>query len=202
MQQLVQDMPPLAAKARLDARDHSGRTALHVAAAWGRADVVRLLAAAGASTSIAAADSGETPLHVAAGRGQPAAVAALLAAGASTLQRNLCGQTALECARAAAADSVAASGAASAVQLLIRADEEESDSVAATVAAAAVAAAVAAADGTASGLELATSGQLGQPQRAAPMRKPLLPHSWQQQQSKLLWQLVVALAARSRLGMA
>ncbi|MEN9359971.1 MAG: hypothetical protein RL095_1506 [Verrucomicrobiota bacterium] len=61
--------------------DGKGRSLLHEAAFWGRADLMKLLLEHGLDVNLRALD-GETPLHVAARRGRVASVDALLAAKA------------------------------------------------------------------------------------------------------------------------
>jgi ankyrin repeat protein len=70
----------IAAHQPIDAPGASHMTALGIAALYGRADVIRLLAAAGAN--VAADQDGESALSVAAHEGHTAAVEALVAAGA------------------------------------------------------------------------------------------------------------------------
>lgn len=77
-----------------DGRD---RTALALAARFGRAQVTRRLCEAGAELARAPyADGGRTALHHAAARAHPAAVAVLLRAGAPSFARDLRGRTPLD----------------------------------------------------------------------------------------------------------
>jgi len=71
----------ITARVPVDAPGEARMTALGVAALYGRADVIRALASAGADVS--ADQDGETALAVAAHEGHTAAVEALLAAGAN-----------------------------------------------------------------------------------------------------------------------
>ena len=76
------------------ARDVDGTTALHYAAHYDDADLVKRLLAAGADAK-AANDYGATPLSEAAVTGDPGILKALLAAGADAKATNAEGQTAL-----------------------------------------------------------------------------------------------------------
>ena len=82
-----------------DARDASGRTALHWAAVHGHSELARSLVAGGCSPD-AADSSGDTPLHAAADAGAAASVRALLDAGADATRRNAAGATAADLAAA------------------------------------------------------------------------------------------------------
>ncbi|MDI6451809.1 ankyrin repeat domain-containing protein [Anaerobaca lacustris] len=83
----------------LGATDAQGRTPLHLAAAAGHVETIRLLCEHGAT--VAAADErGATPLHLAAVFGRMDAVAALLAGGAYPNTRTHLGCTALDLAAA------------------------------------------------------------------------------------------------------
>lgn len=98
----------------IQARDHSGGTALLQAAGHGHQDVVRLLLARGAQVD-AAADSGNTPLVAAILGDHPDIVALLLAHGAVAERRLAHGATALlvaaACGALAACQQLLAAGA-------------------------------------------------------------------------------------------
>lgn len=81
-------------RARLEARDGDGRSALHVAAAAGHAAIVRALLDAGADAA-ARDHAGRTPLHEAALAGAPAVLEALLTAHADPHARDAEGASAL-----------------------------------------------------------------------------------------------------------
>ncbi|MDP2897204.1 MAG: ankyrin repeat domain-containing protein [bacterium] len=81
--------------AYLNLGDHGGQTALHLAAAKGRYDVVDLLVGFGANVN-AAGNDGRTPLHVAAAAGDDAVVALLLLKGANAATRDKEGKTPLD----------------------------------------------------------------------------------------------------------
>lgn len=91
------------------ARDSSGGTALHVAAAYGQKDVAELLLAKGASVNDSQNDLRVTPLHLAAGNDHVEVAALLLANGADVRALNKFGQTPLmvaDCQRRAAVASL------------------------------------------------------------------------------------------------
>lgn len=85
--------------------DHSGRAffgehegghrPLHLASAYGHADVVRELVGAGARVQPQGGDCGDTPLHLASASGRVGAMAALLEAGADMDARDEIGNTPL-----------------------------------------------------------------------------------------------------------
>ena len=75
------------------ALDKAGRSALHLAATDGNADVASLLLEHGADVA-AKHDGGVTPLHLCASS-DPACVSLLLSAGANAEERDASGQTAL-----------------------------------------------------------------------------------------------------------
>lgn len=79
----------------LEAADAQGRTPLHLAAAAGQAETIRLLCERGATVD-AADERGATPLHLAAVFGRTDAVTALLAGGAYPNPRMDLGCTALD----------------------------------------------------------------------------------------------------------
>ncbi len=81
-------------KARVNARDAVGRSALHEAAAADHADICQVLLAAGAEVNAKAAD-GRTPLLDAVHHGAMHALEALLAAGADVRACDASGATAL-----------------------------------------------------------------------------------------------------------
>ncbi|ATD66755.1 hypothetical protein CNR27_04260 [Luteimonas chenhongjianii] len=81
-------------KARVDARDAQRRSALHVAAFHGHADILAALLAAGADVRGRDSD-GRTPLLEAARGGRMAALDALLAAGADVAAVDIAGRNAL-----------------------------------------------------------------------------------------------------------
>ena len=72
----------------------SGRTPLHMAAAVGSEETLRLLVAGGARMDIPTMDHGNTALHLAAKSGMIGAVQYLVGAGADIRIRNLAGETA------------------------------------------------------------------------------------------------------------
>jgi len=77
----------------VNARNHSGETALHCACLSNRASLARIMIDAGADVSIANA-FGNTPLHVASQKGNLEVVQLLLASGANVNTRNTDGCTA------------------------------------------------------------------------------------------------------------
>ena len=81
--------------ANINARNESGKTALHIAARVYRTKGVTALLDAGADVS-AEDTKGNSALHIAAVWGHESAVAALLAAGADTRATNSNGDTALD----------------------------------------------------------------------------------------------------------
>ena len=86
-----------------------GMTALHWAAELGNAELVRLLAGAGADLEAVTRIGDLTPLHIGAEMGQGGAVRALLEAGAEVESRNVNGSTPLHfAALSGSADAVAA----------------------------------------------------------------------------------------------
>lgn len=88
----------LAAGARVDlpaTGEAAGMTALHMAAAAGRADLVRILLEAGANPNATITEPGLTPLHTAVLGGSYAAVALLIQAGARRDAADAQGQTPL-----------------------------------------------------------------------------------------------------------
>ena len=93
-------------KARLDARDARGRTALHEAARAGHVDILGVLLAAGADVH-GRDGAGRTPLLDAAHGGRLGAVDALLQAGADVVARDDAGRGALALACAGEAPSAA-----------------------------------------------------------------------------------------------
>src|SRR5690606_36286297 len=82
-------------KARVDARDAQGRSALHEAASAGHVEIIQALLAAHADLHARDAD-GRTPLLAAVAAGKPAAVQALLEAGADTAATDADGRSALD----------------------------------------------------------------------------------------------------------
>lgn len=72
-----------------------GYTPLHLASAFGHADVVRTLVESSASVDVQGGDYDDTPLHLAASGGRVGAMAALLEAGAGIDVGNMIGNTAL-----------------------------------------------------------------------------------------------------------
>ena len=76
----------------------AGSAALHLAAASGHGEVVRLLLEAGADAGLEDADRA-TPLHCAAASGHGLCVKMLLDAGSDPRHRNVMGKNALECAQ-------------------------------------------------------------------------------------------------------
>lgn len=98
----VKSIPVLvAAGADLGAKDGEGRTALHLAAAAGREDIVNELLRLGASV-YAIDHQGRMPLHHAAAKRSEAAVNALLAAGAPRAVRDNAGLSPRDAAERAA----------------------------------------------------------------------------------------------------
>ncbi|MBN2133300.1 MAG: ankyrin repeat domain-containing protein [Sedimentisphaerales bacterium] len=85
----------LARRQVLEATDMQGRTPLHLAAAAGRVEMIRLLCERGAAVDMAD-ERGATPLHLAASFGRAEAVAGLLAGGAYANARTHAGCTALD----------------------------------------------------------------------------------------------------------
>ena len=78
--------------------DNHGRTPLHLAAIWERADTSQVILAAG--SDINARDAmGRTPLHLAAMHAKPKMIPVLLAGGAEMEARDNNGQTALDLAK-------------------------------------------------------------------------------------------------------
>src|SRR5690606_6936916 len=82
-------------KARVDARDAQGRSALHEAASAGHVEIVQALLAAHADLQARDAE-GRTPLLAAVVAGKPAAVQALVEAGADTAATDAGGRSALD----------------------------------------------------------------------------------------------------------
>src|SRR5690606_6886054 len=82
-------------KARVDARDAQGRSALHEAASAGHVEIIQALLAAHADLQ-ARDGEGRTPLLAAVAAGKPAAVQALLEAGADTAATDADGRSALD----------------------------------------------------------------------------------------------------------
>ncbi|MGQ9730445.1 MAG: ankyrin repeat domain-containing protein [Candidatus Zipacnadales bacterium] len=77
-----------------DVRSHDGTAPLHLAACFGRAQLVGLLVEHGAAVN-ARTDSGLTPLHLAAALGHLSTVEKPLALGANLFARTVQGNTAL-----------------------------------------------------------------------------------------------------------
>src|SRR5690606_15825590 len=82
-------------KARVDARDAQGRSALHEAASAGHVEIIQALLAAHADLQARDAE-GRTPLLAAVAAGKPAAVQALVEAGADIAATDAEGRNALE----------------------------------------------------------------------------------------------------------
>ena len=120
----------ITAKTPLDAPGDSRMTALGIAALYGRAEVIRALAAGGAN--VAADQDGESALTVAAHEGHTDAVNALVAAGANVNAKDKDGITPLM--------SAASSNRAGAIRALLakgaKIDETNNDGATALVAAA------------------------------------------------------------------
>ena len=94
--------------ARLDFPDKFGMTPLHTAAHWDRAEVVEVLCAAGADTSLRD-QPGRTPAHIAAERDNEASLRVLVVAhGARVDATNKAGQTVYDVAAANGADGCVA----------------------------------------------------------------------------------------------
>jgi ankyrin repeat protein len=77
-------------------RSASGRTPLHLAAAAGGEETMRLLVVSGAHIDIHTKHEGETALHLAAMSGNIGAVQYLIACGADTQSQNFAGETAMQ----------------------------------------------------------------------------------------------------------
>jgi ankyrin repeat protein len=77
-------------------RSASGQTPLHLAAAAGAEETMRLLVVGGAHIEIRTKCGGETALHLAAMSGNIGAVQYLIACGADTRSQNFAGETALQ----------------------------------------------------------------------------------------------------------
>mmetsp|Transcript_18394 Transcript_18394/g.51913 ORF Transcript_18394/g.51913 Transcript_18394/m.51913 type:complete len:165 (+) Transcript_18394:76-570(+) len=85
--------------AKIDAQDSQGKTAMHEAARWDHAHIVKHLVEVGATTELADTE-GRTALHVAAAFGQLQAITALIECGAEKEAQTWDGDTPLHLAAA------------------------------------------------------------------------------------------------------